>query len=101
MTKRISLILAICLLVSGVAYGRRIAWKNTDKPPVSLRLALTLASEFIEDEEEDYFCVGASIAKTFSNGDWLFQFSTKNGKLLQVNVGSDKKIKKFAHGFEY
>lgn len=101
MGRRCLMIVAACSIVCGVSYARRMAWKHTEKPPVSLRLALTLAEEALEEEDVHYFCVGAGLAKTFSAGDWAFHFSSTGGKAIWVNVSSGRKVKKSKHGFEY
>ncbi|MBN1919029.1 MAG: hypothetical protein JW889_14070 [Verrucomicrobia bacterium] len=100
--KKCMLLLAMAaVLLCSVAYARRIMWKSTDEPPVSLRLALALAEAELEKEEVEYYCIAASVAKTFSDGDWAFRFSSKDGKDLWVNVSSDRKVTKSEHGFEY
>mgnify|MGYP006294312473 CR=1 FL=1 len=101
MKKRIMIIFVVCALVSALAYSRQIAWKPREKPPVSLRLALTLAEEELQKEDVEYFCIGAGLAKTFSDGDWAFHFSSEKGEEIWVNIGSDQKIKKSKTGFEY
>lgn len=101
MKKQIVSILVVCILVTGIAYAKRNAWKPKEKPPVSLHLALTLAEAELEKEGADYFCIGASLARTFSEGDWELQFSSEAGKTMWVSVGSDKKVRKSQHGFEY
>ncbi len=101
MKRRIVAILTVCVLISGIAYAKRTMWRQTEKPPVSLHLAITLAEAELENEEADYFCIGASLARTFSEGDWELHFSSKDGKEMWVSVGSDRKIKKSKDGFEY
>jgi len=101
MNKRLIVVLVCCLLVCGSAYARRIAWKKTDKPPVSLHLAITLAESELEKEPTKYFCIGAFLARTFSEGDWELRFSSEDGKEMRVSVGSDKSVRKSKEGFEY
>ena len=101
MTRRAVIIIAVCAMVCSVAYARRIAWKANKKPPVSLHLAITLAEAELDKDEVEYFCIGASIAQTFSEGDWALQFSSADGKSMSVSVGSDKKVRKSEHGFIY
>jgi len=78
-----------------------MAWSQTERPPVSLRLALTLAEEELAKEDTAYFCIGAGLAKTFSDADWSFHFSSAAGKEMWVNVSSDRKITKNKDGFRY
>ena len=99
--KRIILLVVCSMLLCGAAYARRIAWIPTEKPPVSLAEAIKLAETQLQNEKVQYFCVGASLAKTFSEGDWQLNFSSKKGKRMIVSVGSDKKVRKDEHGFEY
>ncbi len=101
MKKRIIMILVTCALVCSVAYAKRMVWKSTEKPPVSLRLALTLAEEELQKENVSYFCIGAELAKTFSAGDWAFHFSSEKGEEIWVNVNSNRKVRKSKDGFEY
>ncbi len=101
MTKRIVTILAVGAIFSGIAYARRMTWNSNSRPPVSLRLALALGEAELINEETEYFCIGASIARTFSEGDWLLHFSSEDGKTMWISVASDKSLRKSEHGFEY
>jgi len=98
-----SLVIALVLssLACSIAFARRIAWTDTDPPPVSLRTALDLAEAELKTEGTKYPCVGASLAKTFSEGDWEFHFASKDGKHMHVSVGSDRTVQKRAGGFEH
>jgi hypothetical protein len=96
----VSLVLLVLLLV-GVASARRIAWKPQDKPPVSLSEALKLADEELTKHEGKYHCLGASLAQTFSKGDWELTYSTPEGKPLWISVGSDKSVRVSTEGFSY
>ena len=99
--KRTLLLIAFSLLLGGVVYARRIAWVDTEQPPVSLTEALKLAETRLQDEKVHYFCLGASLARTFSQGDWELSFSSKEGKHLTVSVGSDRQVRTSELGFEY
>ena len=101
MRKRIIIILTVCVLFSGIAYAKRASWHKSDKPPVSLQESLTLAEAELKNEKAEYFCIGASLARTFSEADWAFHFSSKDGKEMWVSVGSDKKVRKSEEAFEY
>ena len=101
MEKKILIILTVLALSSGISYALHIAWNPKEKPPISLSLALKLAKAELEKEETEYFCVGASLAITFSKGDWELNFSSKDGKYIWISVGSDKKIRKSKTGFSY
>ena len=99
--KRILLLIVCSLLLGGVAYARRIAWEATQPPPVPLGEAVKLAEDRLKGETVHYFCIGASLAKTFSDGDWELSFSSKEGKRMTVSVGSDRQVKTSEQGFEY
>jgi hypothetical protein len=99
--KRVILLVACSMLLCSAAYARRIAWIPTERPPVSLAEAITLAETQLKKEKVQYFCIGASLAKTFSEGDWQFSFSSREGKRMTVSVGSDKKVWTSEHGFDY
>ena len=101
--KKILLILILTGLVGiSLCYAKRNAWKNTEKPPVSLVEAIKIAKAAIPMREDiDYYCIGASLAKTFSEADWALHFSSKHGKEIWVSVGSDKTPRVSEDGFKY
>lgn len=80
-------------------FGRNIAWRAGDVPPVSLQEALELAKPALTDHS--FYCISATLAKTFTDGDWQLRFADKDGKELWISIGSDKSIRKSDHGFEY
>ena len=51
--------------------------------------------------DDAYYFVAASLAKTFTGGDWELHFCRKQGKDMWISVGADKSIRKSDHGFEY
>src|SRR4051812_30196367 len=87
--KRATLIaaLAVGVLFTTSVLALRIAWRIADEPPISLQAALELAKAELKDDS--YFCVGATLARTFTQGDWELHYSTKKGKEMWVSVGSD------------
>lgn len=102
MYRRTILLVAFLLMLGGVAYARRIAWKPNEKPPVSLAEAAKLADvEAAKQEDAELFCISVSLAKTFSGGDWEFRYSSAKGKHFWVSVGSDKSVRTSDAGFEY
>jgi len=114
MSRRIAVVslgLFVLLLLGGVASARRIAWKPQEKPPVLLSEALALAEgELAKQEgakpegakrEEKFHCIGASLAQTFSRGDWELIYCTPEGKSLWISVGSDKSVQVSTKGFSY
>ena len=103
MSGRIAVVsLGLLVLVLGsVASARRIAWKPQDKPPVLLSEALAVADKELEKHEGKYHCIGASLAQTFSRGDWELIYCTPEGKSLWISVGSDKGVRASDKGFSY
>lgn len=96
--------LGLAILVIGLCntgFARRIMWKLDERPPVSLRAAVDLAEAELKSEPIEFFCIHASLAKTFSQGDWELRFSSKEGKEIWVSVGSDRKVRKSNGMFEY
>ena len=101
MTRRIILTLSGCLLLGVVTYARRAEWDKSAKPPVSIRQALDLAEAELKNPDAEYFCIAASLANTFSGGDWELRFSSKGGKEMWVSVGADRKPRKSEQAFQY
>ena len=101
MKTRFLIAVTMCVLICGVASAKYAKWRTTDRPPTSLRLALALAEAELEKEPVKYFCIGARLARTFSEGDWEFHFSSTTGQHMWVSVGSDQRIQKTKDGFEY
>ena len=99
--RTILIVVGTLLMIGGVAYGRRIAWKSADKPPVSLADAAKIADAEAAKQKVELFCIGGSLAKTFTGGDWEFQYSSATGKQFWVSVGSDKSVRTSDMGFEY
>lgn len=96
MKKRIISVLLVCVMLTGIAYAARMAWKPTEEPSISLRLALSLAEEELKTEETSFFCGSAVFI-----GVWEFHFGSKAGKELWVAVGSDRKVRKSTEPFEH
>ncbi len=102
MTKRILFLFLMGITITNLCYARRITWIKTEEPPVKLEKALEIAKEELKKNKQIYFyCLGASLGKTFSEGDWQLYFSSKEGKDIWVNVSSDKKVRISEDGFEY
>jgi hypothetical protein len=100
--KKTCLVIALLLsILCTTAYARRIMWRIDEEPPVSLHEAVLLAETELASEKTPYFCIGASLAKTFSEGDWELRFSSKKGEEIYVSVGSDRKVRKSKGMFEY
>ena len=102
MFRRTAILCGILLLcLSGVAFARYIKWKPEERPPVSLKEAVTLADAAAAKREEKYHCISATLAKSFTGGDWELTYSTPGGKTLWISVGSDKSVRESERGFAY
>lgn len=74
-------------------------WDPKDKPPVSLEEAIVLAKKQLKPKG-DYYCLGATISKSFTEGDWELMMACGK-KSTYVSVGSDKSIHVSEEGFRY
>lgn len=101
MAKTSFIILAAGLLSCAFTYARHAEWDKSAKPPVSLQQALEIAETELKNDGIEYFCIGASLANTFSGGDWELHFSSKEGKEMWISVGSDRKPRKSATAFQH
>ena len=101
MLNRVILAGLLILTLSSVAAARYILWKPHEKPPVSLQEAVALGDAEAGKREEKYHCIRATLAKTFSGGDWELQYASPEGKILWVSVGADKSLRVSVEGFEY
>ena len=95
------LTLVVLLALGSAAAARNITWKPNEKPPISLEQALQLAEPKVKAEQAEFYCLGASIAKNFSQADWELQYGSASGKQLWVSVGSDRQIRVSHAGFSY
>jgi len=91
----------LLLGLTGTAAARRIRWKPSEKPPVLLADALALAEAELRKDDRDYYCLGASLAETFTGGDWELQYSAKDGTARWVSVGSDRSVRVSKDPFAY
>ena len=87
---------AVGFVLAASAFAARMAWKPTDEPSVSLRLALTLAEEQLKADDTTYYCLSASFI-----GAWEFHFGSKTGKEMWVAVGRDRTDSKSREPFEH
>ena len=101
MKKQIVIAAAVSLLLCGLAFAKDGGWDKTKQPAVSLQLALALADAELAKEDVQYFCIGARLSRTFTEGDWELHYSSKDKKEMWISVGSDRSIRKSKEGFEY
>ena len=103
MKSKHTLLIVFLLLLSGAGclFARRILWEPKTKPPISLIEAHEIALAALKDRHTDFYCTHASLAQTFTEGDWEFRFSSASGASTSVSVGSDKKARVSDDGFTY
>ncbi len=100
MKRLLGLSIAIALTLLCIAVdARRILWQPEVKPPVLLEEALKLAQNKLKDRGE-FYCIGAELAKTFSQGDWELQMSSGK-EVTFASVGSDRSVRISDRGFSY
>ena len=95
------LTLGVLLALGSAAAARNIAWKLTEKPPISLAQALEMAEPQVKREGAEFYCLGASIAKNFSQADWELHYGSASGKQLWISVGSDRQVRVSHQGFSF
>lgn len=88
-------LMAVC-----ICYAKYSRWYEYAKPPISLAEALTKASDALKPRHVDYFCISATVARTFSECDWELYFAATNKTEIWVSVGTDK-VRVSEHGFNY
>ena len=102
MTRKVVVVIVCAAVLScGAVLAYRGRWEPTDRPAVSLRLALTLAEEALANEEVRYHCIDATLEKTSPKGEWHFAFASKDGKRIWVKVTSDAVVMRSPFGFDY
>lgn len=87
--------------MSGFSYARRAAWDTKQKPTLSLQRALELAHQELDQTDDSFYCVGATLANTFAGGDWELAFASQKGLKIWVSVGNDLKVRKSETEFQY
>jgi hypothetical protein len=83
-----------------LCYSKYNGWHNNEKPKISLPEAHTKAVEAIKSHQVDYYCIAATVARTFSACDWELHFAATNNTEIWVSVGTDK-VRVSEHGFDY
>ncbi|MEI9865429.1 MAG: hypothetical protein WDN00_12920 [Limisphaerales bacterium] len=85
----------ICL-----CYAKNAGWHTNEKPKISLTEAHTKAVDALTSRHVDYYCLSATVARTFSGCDWELHFAATNNAEVWVSVGTDK-VRVSDHGFDY
>jgi hypothetical protein len=100
---KIRFILFFFVLISliGFAQAKNAGWEKTQKPSPSLIEAHQIALDALKDQGIDFFCLSATVARTFSECDWELHFSSSKGKEKWVSVSHDRKARVSEHGFPY
>ncbi|MDB6026516.1 MAG: hypothetical protein JWM68_2739 [Verrucomicrobiales bacterium] len=88
------------LAVVCLCYAKNAGWDKNQKPKISLADAHTKALEALQSRHVDYYCLAATVARTFSECDWELHFAATNNAEVWVSVGSDK-VRVSEHGFRY
>ena len=94
--KRLLIILTFLAFVA-VAFAGTAMWPRDKKPTISLIDAANLATEALNKDGADFYCLRAGVLQSGEqSGDhcvWDMDFSSKNGSQRWVRVGADKSIK--------
>ena len=98
--KRLFIVIFLVALTSTL-FARNIQWRPTEKPPVSIAAAVEAATKELNKGGADFYCLGGSIGRNFSQCDWLLTFSNTAGEFRWVSVGSDGKIRVSKEGFDF
>lgn len=99
MQKRIAIAL-LSLMVVCLCHAKNAGWHTNQKPQISLTVAHTKALEALKSRQVDYYCLAATVARTFSECDWELHFAATNNMEVWVSVGTDK-VRVSDHGFNY
>lgn len=86
---------ALCL-----CYAKNAGWDNNVKPKISLVDAHEKALEALKSKYPDYYCLSASVARTFSECDWEMRFAAPGNRFVWVSVGTDR-VRVSEQGFSY
>jgi hypothetical protein len=99
MKTRIAIAL-LCMTVICLCYAKRVMWPNNEKPKISLIEAHTRALEALKPRHIDYYCLTATVARTFSECDWELHFAATNNAQIWVSIGTDM-VRVSEYGFNY
>jgi hypothetical protein len=90
----------LSLSVICLCYAKNAGWHNNKRPKISLIEAHAKALEALKPWHTDYYCIAATVARTFSECDWELHFAATNHAEIWVSVGTDK-VRVSEHGFTY
>ncbi len=89
--KRFLTIVFVFVLVA-VACGSTAIWQSNKKPPISLIEGVKLATEALNKDGGDFYCLGAKVMSGQTECDWYLDFGSTNATKRWVKVGSDKSV---------
>src|SRR5690348_4001186 len=99
MEKRLTIGLLLLMTVC-LCFAKNAGWHKNEKPRISLAEAHTKALEALKSRHVDYYCLAATVARTFSECDWELHFAATNNAEVWVSVGTDK-VRVSEKGFSY
>ncbi|MDR3457549.1 MAG: hypothetical protein P4N60_08895 [Verrucomicrobiae bacterium] len=89
---KIRIILFATLICAGVLFARNMLYNHSITPRLPLDSAYKIAMTTLGQATNDFHCVGAGLAISFSpDGEWLFSFCSTNGNNRYVTVEFDGK----------
>jgi hypothetical protein len=89
--KRITIILAVLVLATGVVFARRGFWPPAKPPRLSLPDAYVCAEAALGTATNQFHCVSASCLISRSpDGEWMIMFCNTNGVSKTAFVFFDK-----------
>lgn len=95
-----TIITLLSLTLACWCYAKNSGWHKNEKPKISLAEAHTQALAALKPRNVDYYCLSATVARTFSACDWELRFAATNGTEIWVSVGTDK-VRVSEQGFEH
>jgi hypothetical protein len=89
--KRLFIIVSV-FTIAAIAYASTAIWQSNQKPPVSLTEAVKLATDTLNKDGGDFYCLRADVMSGQTECDWYLDFGSTNGIKRWVEVGSDKSV---------
>jgi hypothetical protein len=83
-----------------LCYAKNAGWDKNVKPKISLTDAHAKALAALKSNYPDYYCLSATVARTYSECDWELSFAAPGNRLVWVSVGTDS-VRVSEQGFSY
>jgi hypothetical protein len=81
-------------LIAGVTMAFNVPWNHSERPPIPLPEAYSMATKALGTSATRFYCVSAGVGKSQSyDGEWLFSFCATNGDYKFVFIFLDKQTK--------